>query len=130
MSIVSNIPDLELRTCLTYLQGKYTFSSSAHILLAFSGEFAHGETKQLKRIIRERRSAVTNYLWIQLSMTTRAREAAEGWKGVQVGGGRCGLRTDTKTTRQLAAAADAMLPTKKLCSKLNEEVVGETERKL
>lgn len=62
-------------------------------------------------------------------MTTRAREAAEGWKGVQVGGGRCGLRTDTKTTRQLAAAADAMLPTKKLCSKLNEEVVGETERK-
>lgn len=33
------------------------------------------------------------------------------------------------TTTQLAAAADAMLPTKKLCSKLNEEVVGETERK-
>jgi len=30
--------------------------------------------KQLKRIIRERRSAVTNYLWIQLSMTVQLAE--------------------------------------------------------
>lgn len=32
-------------------------------------------------------------------------------------------------TRQVAAAADAMLPTKKLCSKLNEKVArGESKR--
>lgn len=39
--------------------------------------------KQLKRIIRARRSVVTNYLWIQLSMTEQ-----RGANEKSVGGGR------------------------------------------
>lgn len=37
--------------------------------------------KQLKRIIRARRSVVTNYLWIQLSMTEQRAQMKRAERG-------------------------------------------------